>query len=84
MRQWRKPRTKVRPLIYKTVMRLGVRAQVAVGCKITSTKSRHHEAKAHGVALKLRESFNKENQALSNAYLKTEGLYSLRDGCFLS
>ena len=83
-RQWRKPRTKVRPLIYKTVMRLGVRAQVAVGCKITSTKSRHHEAKAHGVALKPGGSFNKENQALSNAYLKTEGLYSLRDGCFLS
>ena len=36
-------------------------------------------AKAHGVALKFRESFNKENQALSNVYLKTEGLYSLRD-----
>jgi hypothetical protein len=49
-------------------MRLGVRVQV--GCGITSTRSRHHEAKAHGVALKLRESFNKENQALSNAYLK--------------
>ena len=78
-RQWRKPRTKVRNL-----MKLGVRVQAAVACGITSTKSRHHEAKAHGVALKPRESFNKENQALSNAYLKTEGLYSLRDGCFLS
>ena len=66
-------------------MRLGVRIQAEVGCGITSTKSRHHEAKAYGVALKLKpqESFNKEKQALSNAYLKTEGLYSLRDGCFL-
>ena len=64
-------------------MRLGVSVQVAVGCGITSTKSRHHEAKAHGAALKVRESFNKEKQTLSNAYLKTEGLYSLRDGCFL-
>jgi RNA-directed DNA polymerase len=36
MRQWRKPRTKVRPLVTKTVMRLGVRVQVAVGCGITS------------------------------------------------
>ena len=46
MRQRRKPRTKVRPSIYKAVMRLSVRVQVAVGCGIKSTKSRHHEAKA--------------------------------------
>jgi len=34
-RQWRKPRTKVRSL-----MKLGVHVQTAVGCGITSTKSR--------------------------------------------
>ena len=63
MRQWRKPRTKVRNL-----MRLGVRVQVAVGCGITS-KGPWRSSKTPGI-----------NQALSNAYLKTEGLYSLRDG----
>jgi RNA-directed DNA polymerase len=62
-RQWRKPRTKVRSL-----MRLGVRVQVAVGCGITS-KGPWRSSKTPGI-----------NQALSNAYLKTEGLYSLRDG----
>jgi hypothetical protein len=39
---------------------------------------------AYGVVLKLRVSVKQENQVLSNAYLKTEGLYSLRDGCFLN
>jgi len=62
-RQWRKPRTKVRSL-----MRLGVRVQAAVGCGITS-KGPWRSSKTPGI-----------NQALSNAYLKSEGLYALRDG----
>ena len=37
VRQWRKPRTKVRSL-----MRLGVRVQAAVACGIASTKSRRY------------------------------------------
>jgi RNA-directed DNA polymerase len=46
-RQWRKPRTKVRNL-----MKRGVHVQSAVACGITSTKSRLHEEKGRGVALK--------------------------------
>jgi hypothetical protein len=45
--QWRKPRTKVRNLITR-----GVHVQSAVACGITSTKSRLHEEKGRGVALK--------------------------------
>ena len=52
----------------RNLMRLGVRVQVAVGCGITS-KGPWRSSKTPGI-----------NQALSNAYLKTEGLYSLRDG----
>jgi hypothetical protein len=48
MRQWRKPRTKVRPLITKTVMRLGV--QVAAGCGITS-KGPWRSSKTPGILL---------------------------------
>jgi RNA-directed DNA polymerase len=67
-RQWRKPRTKVRSL-----MRLGrsdarVHVQAAVACDITS-KGPWRSAKTPGI-----------NQALSLDYLKSEGLYSLRDG----
>jgi RNA-directed DNA polymerase len=67
-RQWRRPRTKVRSL-----MRLGrpdarVYFQAAVACGITS-KGPRHSAKTPGI-----------NQALSLDYLKSEGLYSLRDG----
>jgi RNA-directed DNA polymerase len=67
-RQWRKPRTKVRSL-----MRLGrsdarVHVQAAVACGITS-KGPWRSAKTPGI-----------NQALSLDYLKSEGLYSLRDG----
>nr|WP_232787915.1 group II intron maturase-specific domain-containing protein [Paraglaciecola sp. MB-3u-78] len=67
-RQWRKPRTKVRNL-----MRLGrsdarVHVQAAVACGITS-KGPWRSAKTPGI-----------NQALSLDYLKSEGLYSLRDG----
>ena len=67
-RQWRKPRTKVRSL-----MRLGrsdarVHVQAAVACGITS-KGPWRSAKSQGI-----------NQALSLDYLKSEGLYSLRDG----
>jgi RNA-directed DNA polymerase len=72
MRQWRKPRTKVRLFVTKAVMRLGVRVQAAVACGITS-KGPWRSSKTPGI-----------NQALSNAYLKTEGLYLLRDGCFLN
>ena len=50
-RQWRKPRTKVRNL-----MKRGVHVQAAVACGITSTKSRLHEEKGHGVVLKLQGS----------------------------
>jgi RNA-directed DNA polymerase len=67
-RQWRRPRTKVRSL-----MRLGrsdarVHVQAAVACGITS-KGPWRSAKTPGI-----------NQALSLDYLKSEGLYSLRDG----
>jgi hypothetical protein len=50
MRQWRKPRTKVRPLITKTVMPLGVRVQVAVGYGIAS-KGPWRSSKAPGILL---------------------------------
>jgi RNA-directed DNA polymerase len=67
-RQWRRPRTKVRSL-----MRLGrsdarVHVQAAVACGITS-KGPWRSAKTPGI-----------NQALSLDYLKSKGLYSLRDG----
>jgi RNA-directed DNA polymerase len=67
-RQWRKPRTKVRSL-----MRLGrsdarVHVQAAVACGITS-KGPWRSSKTPRI-----------NQALSLDYLKSEGLYSLRDG----
>jgi RNA-directed DNA polymerase len=52
----------------RNLMRLGVRVQAAVGCGITS-KGPWRSSKTPGI-----------NQALSNAYLKTKGLYSLRDG----
>jgi len=62
-RQWRKPRTKVRSL-----MKLGVHVQTAVGCGITS-KGPWRSSKTPGI-----------NQALSLDYLKSQGLYALRDG----
>jgi RNA-directed DNA polymerase len=46
----------------------GVHVQSAVACGITS-KGPWRSAKTPGI-----------NQALSNDYLKSEGLYSLRDG----
>ncbi|EPJ47340.1 MAG: hypothetical protein OFPII_13710 [Osedax symbiont Rs1] len=49
-------------------MRLGVRVQSAVACGITS-KGPWRSSKTPGI-----------NQALSNAYLKRQGLYELRDG----
>lgn len=49
-------------------MRLGVHVQAAVACGITS-KGPWHSAKTPGI-----------NQALSLEYLKSKGLYSLRDG----
>jgi RNA-directed DNA polymerase len=52
----------------RNLMRRGVHVQAAVACGITS-KGPWRSAKTPGI-----------NQALSNAYLKTEGLYSLRDG----
>jgi RNA-directed DNA polymerase len=52
----------------KNLMRLGVRVQAAVACGITS-KGPWRSAKTPGI-----------NQALSLDYLKSEGLYSLRDG----
>ena len=52
----------------RNLMKLGVRVQAAVACGITS-KGPWRSSKTPGI-----------NQALSNAYLKTEGLYSLRDG----
>ena len=50
------------------LMRLGVHVQAAVACGITS-KGPWRSAKSPGI-----------NQALSLDYLKSEGLYSLRDG----
>lgn len=52
----------------RSLMRLGVHVQAAVACGITS-KGPWRSAKTPGV-----------NQALSLDYLKSEGLYSLRDG----
>ncbi|QHJ12883.1 Group II intron-encoded protein LtrA [Paraglaciecola mesophila] len=52
----------------RRLMRLGVHVQAAVACGITS-KGPWRSAKTPGV-----------NQALSLDYLKSEGLYSLRDG----
>ncbi len=49
-------------------MKLGVRVQSAVACGITS-KGPLRSSKTPGI-----------QQALSNAYLKSEGLVSLRDG----
>tara|TARA_R110002096_G_scaffold90054_1_gene204527 strand:- start:254 stop:1639 length:1386 start_codon:yes stop_codon:yes gene_type:complete len=52
----------------RNLMRLGVHVQAAVACGITS-KGPWRSAKTPGI-----------NQALSLNYLKSEGLYSLRDG----
>lgn len=52
----------------RNLMRLGVHVQAAVACGITS-KGPWRSAKSPGI-----------NQALSLEYLKSEGLYSLRDG----
>ena len=52
----------------RSLMRLGVRIQAAVACGITS-KGSWRSSKTPGI-----------NQALSNAYLKFQGLYALRDG----
>ena len=52
----------------RSLMRLGVHVKSAVACGITS-KGPWHSAKTPGI-----------QQALSNAYLKFQGLYALRDG----
>ncbi len=52
----------------RSLMRLGVHVRSAVACGITS-KGPWRSAKTPGI-----------QQALSNAYLKSEGLYALRDG----
>jgi RNA-directed DNA polymerase len=52
----------------RQLMKRGVKVQAAVACGTTS-KGPWRSAKTPGI-----------NQALSNAYLKSEGLYSLRDG----
>jgi len=52
----------------RNLMRLGVHVQAAVACGITS-KGPWRSAKTPGI-----------NQALSLDFLKSEGLYSLRDG----
>lgn len=52
----------------RSLMKLGVHVQSAVACGITS-KGPWRSAKTPGI-----------QQALSNAYLKSEGLYALRDG----
>jgi len=52
----------------RSLMKLGVRVQSAVACGITS-KGPWRSSKTPGI-----------QQALSNAYLKSQGLYSLRDG----
>ncbi len=52
----------------RNLMRLGVHVQAAVACGITS-KGPWRSSKTPGI-----------NQALSNAYLKSQGLYELRDG----
>ena len=67
-RQWRKPRTKVRSLMGLGRSDARVHVQAAVACGITS-KWPWRSAKTPGI-----------NQALSLDYLKSEELYSLRDG----
>lgn len=52
----------------RNLLKRGVKIQTAVGCGITS-KGPWRSSKTPGI-----------NQALSNAYLKSEGLYALRDG----
>lgn len=52
----------------RNLMRLGVHVQAAVACGITS-KGPWRSSKTPGI-----------NQALSNGYLKSQGLYALRDG----
>ena len=52
----------------RNLMRLGVRVQSAVACGITS-KGPWRSSKTPGI-----------QQALSNAFLKSQGLYALRDG----
>ena len=52
----------------RNLMRLGVHVKAAVVCGITS-KGPWRSSKTPGI-----------NQALSNAYLKSQGLYALRDG----
>ena len=52
----------------RSLMRLGVHVRSAVACGITS-KGPWRSSKTPGI-----------QQALSNAYLKSEGLYALRDG----
>lgn len=52
----------------RSLMRLGVHVQTAVACGVTS-KGPWRSSKTPGV-----------NQALSNDYLKSQGLYALRDG----
>lgn len=52
----------------RSLMKLGVHVQSAVACGITS-KGPWRSSKTPGI-----------QQALSNAYLKSEGLYALRDG----
>ena len=52
----------------RSMMRLGVHVRTAVACGITS-KGPWRSAKTPGI-----------QQALSNAYLKSQGLYALRDG----
>lgn len=52
----------------RALMRLGVHVRTAVACGITS-KGPYRSSKTPGI-----------QQALSNEYLKAQGLYSLRDG----
>jgi RNA-directed DNA polymerase len=52
----------------RSLIKLGVRVQSAVACGITS-KGPWRSSKTPGI-----------QQALSNAYLKSQGLYALRDG----
>ncbi|VAW78180.1 hypothetical protein MNBD_GAMMA12-1134 [hydrothermal vent metagenome] len=66
MAYWRR-RRKPRTKV-RSPMKLGVRVQSAVACSITS-KGPWRSAKTRGI-----------QQALSNAYLKSQGLVALRDG----
>jgi RNA-directed DNA polymerase len=66
MAYWRQWR-KPRTMV-RNLMKLGVHVQAAVACGLTS-KGPWRSAKSPGI-----------NQALSLDYLKSEGLYSLRDG----